>query len=186
MATVHAQPQPLTVEDYRQLPDGGPHYQLIEGDLFMAPAPNRFHQDVLGNLHLLIGNYLRRHPIGSIYVAPFDVYLDEINVMQPDLTYVSNENAEVLADDGVHGAPDLVIEILSPRTAQLDTRSKRVVYARSGVKELWIVEPTMRQIHVYDLVNQPDKAIRIVDEHEVMTSVRFPDLVFNVRDVFAR
>jgi Uma2 family endonuclease len=186
MATVHAQPQPLTAEDYRQLPDGGPNYQLIEGDLFMAPAPNRFHQDVSRNLLIILAHYLNDHPIGTIYHAPFDVYLDDVNVVQPDLTYVSNENAEILTEDGVHGAPDLVIEILSPKTAHLDTKSKRVVYARSGVKELWIVEPTMRQVHVYDLVNQPDKAIRIVDENETLISSRFPDLAINVGDVFMR
>src|SRR5215212_8445354 len=135
-----AQIAPLTVEDYRLLPDGGPRYQLIEGDLYMAPAPNRFHQDISANIFELVRAYVVRHRNGKVYYAPFDVYLDEINVHQPDILFVCNKN-RILTDAGAEGAPDFVVEILSPKTAHLDTKSKRQVYARSGVKEFWIVDP---------------------------------------------
>jgi len=72
--------EPLTVEDYRLLPDAGPRYQLIEGDLYMAPAPNRYHQEISLNITLLLGKYLEKRRIGKLYTAPFDVYFDEINV----------------------------------------------------------------------------------------------------------
>src|ERR1700740_3862150 len=86
----------LTVDDYRALPETGPRYQLIEGDLYMAPAPNRFHQDISRNLEVMLANYLSAHPIGVLYDAPFDVYLTDIDVFQPDLLIVLNENRGIL------------------------------------------------------------------------------------------
>jgi Uma2 family endonuclease len=109
-----AQVAPLTVEDYRQLPEGGPRYQLIEGDLYMAPAPNRYHQDISRNLLVIIENYLLKHPIGTVYDAPFDVFLDDINAHQPDILYVAKKN-KILTYAGAEGAPDFIIEILSPK-----------------------------------------------------------------------
>jgi len=75
---------PLTVENYKLLPETGPRYQLIQGDLYMAPAPNRFHQEISRNLQFELHSYLKRNPIGRLFDAPFDVYLDQINVFQPD------------------------------------------------------------------------------------------------------
>src|SRR5262245_48094282 len=121
---------PLTVEDYRQLPETGPRYQLVEGDLFMAPVPNRYHQDILRNVFFILCSYLKKHPIGVIYSAPFDVFLDEINVHQPDIVFVSKKN-DILTSAGAEGAPDFVVEILSPKTAFLDKGGKLRVNARS-------------------------------------------------------
>jgi Uma2 family endonuclease len=80
---------PLTVAEYKTLPETGPRYQLIEGDLCIVPAPNRFHQDISRNLEVVLANYLSAHPIGVLYGAPFDVYLSEIDVFQPDLLIVA-------------------------------------------------------------------------------------------------
>src|SRR5262249_18851613 len=141
--------RPFTIEDYRQLPEGPPYYQLIEGDLLMSPSPNRFHQDVLGNLHFLIRKYLEKHPVGSVHLAPSDVQLTEINVYQPDLYYVSKARRRVLTSQGAKGAPNLVIEILSPKAAKLDRGIKRRVYARTGVEEMWILDQETKRIDVY-------------------------------------
>src|SRR5580692_7886787 len=91
---------PLTVAEYKNLPETGPRYQLIEGDLYLAPAPNRFHQDISRNLQGAIDRYLEKNPIGIIYNAPFDVYLTNIDVFQPDLVVVLNSNRFILADAG--------------------------------------------------------------------------------------
>jgi Uma2 family endonuclease len=107
---------PLTVEDYRLLPETGPRYQLIEGDLFIAPAPNRFHQNIALNVAVILYNYLAKHPIGSVFTAPFDVYLDEINAVQPDVVFVA-KSSNILTAQGASGAPDFVAEVLSPKTA---------------------------------------------------------------------
>ena len=92
--------EPLTPEDYRVLPDAGPPYQLIEGDLCLMPTPNRYHLDISDNLALVLGKYLEKHPIGKLYTAPFDVYFDEIDVHQPDLVFVSSKNRSVLTYPG--------------------------------------------------------------------------------------
>src|SRR5262245_52678018 len=103
----------LTVEDYRATPDGT-RYQLVEGELhLMSPGPNRFHQDIVLNLGTMLRAYLDRNPVGKVYVSPLDVYLDNYNVVQPDVIFVSNERREILRDDGIHGAPDIAMEVLS-------------------------------------------------------------------------
>src|SRR6202030_4211036 len=94
---------PLTVENYKLLPETGPRYQLIQGDLYMAPAPNRFHQEISRNLQFELHSYL-----------------NEINVFQPDIIIVLNERLGILTEEGAEGAPHLVIEILSPKTRRLD------------------------------------------------------------------
>src|SRR6516162_4167517 len=136
---------PLTVAEYRNLPETGPRYQLIEGDLYMVPAPNRFHQDISRNLEVILANYLSAHPIGVLYDAPFDVYLTDTDVFQPDLLVVLNQNRGILTDAGAEGAPDFVVEVLSSKTRQLDLVNKKRIYARMGVKELWIIDPDQKR-----------------------------------------
>ena len=102
---------PLTVENYKLLPETGPRYQLIQGDLYMAPAPNRFHQEISRNLQFELHSYLKRNPIGKIFDAPFDVYLDEINVFQPDILIVLNERLGILTEEGAEGAPELIRQL---------------------------------------------------------------------------
>ncbi|MEP6956748.1 MAG: Uma2 family endonuclease, partial [Chthoniobacterales bacterium] len=109
----------LTVENYKILPETGPRYQLIEGDLYMAPAPNRYHQEIAVNLEYILRGYIEKNPVGKLYHAPFDVYLDDYNVFQPDVLVVLNEQLSILTDAGAEGAPDFVVEILSPKTARL-------------------------------------------------------------------
>ena len=178
--------EPLTVEDYRLLPDGGPRYQLIEGDLFMAPAPNRYHQDISLNITLILGKYLERHPIGKLYAAPFDVYFDEINVHQPDLVFVSNKNRSILTHAGAEGAPDLVVEILSPKTAELDKKPKRRVFARSGVKEFWIIDPDAKVVHVYHLQKDSEHPAAVYSEKDSFASSQFPGLKIKGATLFKR
>jgi Uma2 family endonuclease len=148
---VQVTPRPLTKYDYWVLPEAGPRYQLINGNLFMAPAPNRFHQDISRSIQFQMMKYLEVKPAGIIYNAPFDVVLTDINVFQPDLAFFSERRQRFLTEKGAEGAPDLVVEILSPTTANLDLDQKRVVYSRAGVDELWIVDPLGEEIRVYHL-----------------------------------
>src|SRR5262245_3040556 len=177
---------PLTVEDYRLLPEAGPRYQLIEGDLYMAPAPNRYHQDISLNITLLLGKYLEKHPIGKLYAAPFDVYFDEINVHQPDLMFVSKRKPSVLTPAWAEVAPDFLVEILSPKTAELDKKPKRRVFARSGVKELWIIDPETKLIQVYYLQKDAERPAASYAEKDAFTSPHFPGLKIKGATVFKR
>lgn len=176
----------ITVEDYRAMPGGPPYYQLIDGELIMSPSPNRYHQVIVGNVFDLLRGYLRHHPIGEVYLAPLDTYLSETDVVQPDVLFVSNANRHLLADDGIHGGPDLVVEVISPWNGQLEKRRKRPLYARSGVKEEWLIDPHLEQIHRYDFLADSAKPVRIVDSDESFETALLPGLVINAVDVFRR
>ena len=175
---------PLTVAEYRNLPETGPRYQLIEGDLCMAPAPNRFHQDISRNLGIILANYLLAHPIGVLYDAPFDVYLTDTDVFQPDLLIVLNENRGILTDAGAEGAPDFVIEILSAKTRQLDLVNKKRVYARMGVKELWIIDPEQKEVAVYRFDQDPAEPVAKLGGQEQISSPLLPSLAIRLSEIF--
>jgi Uma2 family endonuclease len=145
-----------TYGDYAKWPDEE-RWELIDGVPYnMSPAPSRTHQRILGDLHRQIANYL----IGKtceVYIAPFDVRLPKGNekdeqidtVVQPDLVVVCDR--EKLDERGCKGAPDLVIEVLSPYTAGKDMKIKLALYERVGVREYWIVDPVNKTVQVYQL-----------------------------------
>jgi len=139
----------FTYEDFVNFPDDGKRHEIIDGEHYVTPSPNTKHQCVVGSLHLALGNYLETHPIGAIFVAPFDVVFSDLDVVEPDLLYVSRERAGVLTDQNVRGAPDVVVEILSPGTRRIDETIKRKLYERSDVKEYWVVDPELDAIKVY-------------------------------------
>jgi len=176
----------LTVAKYKNLPETGPRYQLIEGDLYVAPAPNRFHQDISRNLLGALDRYLETNPIGILYNAPFDVYLTEIDVFQPDLIVVLNANRFILTEAGAEGSPDFVIEILSPNTRQLDLVNKKRVYARLGVKELWIIDPEAGTVAVHRFDQNPTDPVDIWTESDTANSPLVPGFSMKVASIFRR
>ncbi len=136
------------IKDYKLLPEGSP-YQLIEGELIMTPAPSPFHQIISGNLFEKIRMFAKERNAGIVLYSPIDIYLDDENAYQPDIVFISKGKQEIIKDDGIHGAPDLIIEILSPSTAYYDIKKKYKVYERCGVKEYWIVDPLQKTIEVF-------------------------------------
>ena len=177
---------PLTVTEYKNLPETGPRYQLIEGDLYMAPAPNRFHQDISRNLGVILANYLAAHPIGVLYSAPFDVYLTGTDVFQPDLLIVLNENRRILTDAGAEGAPDFVVEILSAKTRKLDLVNKKRIYVRMGVKELWIIDPDQKEAMLYRFDQDPIEPVAKLSGQEEVNSPLLPGLAIPLPEIFRR
>jgi Uma2 family endonuclease len=176
----------ITAEEYRLLPETGPRYQLIEGELHMAPAPDRYHQDISGNIYFLLRRFLEKHPLGKLYDAPFDVYLGEHDAFQPDLLFVSKARLDILTDTGAEGAPDFVVEILSKRTARLDKSPKKKIYAATGVKELWIVDPWKRTIEVFWLPASAEHPRAVYSEKDTFTSPCFPGLRVSAAEIFQR
>jgi Uma2 family endonuclease len=182
---IASQTRPFTAEDYRQLAPDDWRYQLIEGELVnIAPAPNLFHQTVVSNMIEIIASYLADDPIIRMYVAPTDVYLTDTNVFQPDVLFVRGARKSILKEDGVHGAPDLVVEILSPYTARYDINAKREVYARCGVEELWLIYPKAKRIDVYLLQHDSEKPTRSHQLGDKFTSFFFAGLEFSVDEIF--
>ena len=142
----------LTFEDYLKTPDGE-RYELLDGDLIMAPSPNELHQIICGNLGALLLLYVKQHVLGQVFFAPYDVKLSDTDVVQPDLLFVSNERAGIRTANNIQGAPDLVVEIQSPSTAKRDWNDKRSLYAQHGVTEYWLINPDAHTVIVL-LLNQ--------------------------------
>jgi Uma2 family endonuclease len=145
------EPRPWTYEEWLRLPDDGKRYEIVEGELFVTPAPDEEHQEAVGTFYFLLRSYLEAKPIGKCYVAPFDVKLAEDTVVEPDILFVSKERLDIVTRRGLTAAPDLVVEVLSDTTRRRDLGPKREAYARHGVREYWIVDPDDRCISVYVL-----------------------------------
>jgi Uma2 family endonuclease len=145
----------LTYDDFVLFPDDGQRHELIDGEHYVTPYPNMKHQRVLGNLFLVIASWLETHPVGEAFLSPFDVVFSNIDVVEPDLLYLSNERAaEALTPQHVRGVPELVVEIGSPGTRKRDETIKRRLYERSGVTEYWILDPELDVVRVYRRVGE--------------------------------
>lgn len=143
--------RPLTAEDLRTLPDDGNRYEIIGGQLFVSPSPTSRHQVVLTQLTTWLNLHVIQSELGRVIVAPMDVHLSVNDVVQPDLLVVLNENKEIIRAHGIVGAPDLVVEILSPSTMTADFIRKAKLYALHGVREYWIVDPIGQTVIVQTL-----------------------------------
>ncbi len=143
-------PPRTLLEVFRGLPEGT-LAQLIENEIVMSPAPSDSHQKILNEINFQLLGFVKNHQLGEVRVAPYDVYLDGKNAFQPDIIFVGNESLELIEEDGLHGAPDLVIEVLSPSTAKYDLDEKKDVCERHSVKEYWIVDPETKSTQGYYL-----------------------------------
>jgi len=138
-----------TIEDYSLLEEGAP-FQLINNDLIMSPSPNPLHQIISGRLLQSLLNFLdNTNDDGFLVSAPMDVKLDDDNVFQPDLLYIAKDRKAELVKERIEGAPDLIIEILSPSNAYYDLRQKKDIYEKYGVKEYIIVDPVQENADLY-------------------------------------
>ncbi len=165
--------------------------ELIRGRLFrMSPAPNRSHQEISTNLTGLLWSYFHNKPF-RLYAAPFDVRLpvsrktgNDTTVVQPDLCVICDESK--LDERGCAGAPDLVVEILSPGNNRKEMREKFQVYEEAGVREYWIVNPADRVVFIY-ILNTEGKYIGLapVTDDDPLRAHIFPELVIDLKEVFA-
>ncbi|MDR1702198.1 MAG: Uma2 family endonuclease [Sporomusaceae bacterium] len=179
-----------TYEDYAKL-DADQRYEVINGAIYLMTSPNRKHQRISGNLFRKIGNYLEGKKC-EVYNAPFDVILPKkgetkktaSTIIQPDIFVVCDENK--LDDNSCVGAPDLIIEILSPSSVKLDKIIKRSLYELHGVKEYWLVDPVHQIIDrfYYDEVLKEYKKPESFSRDDVITPMIFPDLPINLAEIF--
>ncbi|MCO5171025.1 MAG: Uma2 family endonuclease [Planctomycetes bacterium] len=173
----------VTADDYRALPEGGPRHQLVDGELIrLTPAPSYRHQALVWELGSRLRGHVRDDALGDVVGAPVDVYLSELDVFQPDVLFVAREHLDRIADDGVHGAPDLVVEVLSPSTRQLDLGAKRKTYARHGVAEYWVVDPEAQAVTVHDL--RAGSPPRTLTGDAPLTSALLPGFALQVGELF--
>lgn len=174
MAT-HIEPL-LTVADLDIMPDDGNRYEVIEGELFASRSPSLTHQSVSGNFFHSIKIYLSGNPIGEIWATPGAIF-SEFSGVIPDLVFVSHtRRGEIASGDRINGAPDLVIEILSPgvENERRDRLAKRQLYGKHGVKEYWIVDFEKRTVEVYVLQGPTLELKSLLSEHDEVTSTVLP------------
>lgn len=173
----------LTYEDYCRMP-AGLRYELVEGDIRMTPSPSVFHQEISKRLGKLLLEWIEGQGLGLVYDAPIDVVLSEHNVVQPDLLYVSRERLGIIKEANIQGAPDLVVEILSPSTAEWDRVTKRRAYERYGVRELWLVDLEGRSIEVATRKGVALEVLQVYPLGTTLSSPILPGFTVDVAQLF--
>ena len=180
-----AEKKKYTEKDYQLLEEGAP-FQLINGDLIMSPAPTSYHQILLGRIFKVIDNFLEQNNLGGLCLfAPIDVVLDEENIFQPDLIYISAERKKELFQDRIMGAPDLIVEILSPSTAYYDLKQKKDFYERYGVKEYLIIDPVRHDAEVYSLIDEKFELQQKEKESGTIHLTTLPGLQIELQKLFS-
>jgi Uma2 family endonuclease len=176
--------KPWAVQDYYSLPEEGVKHQLIQGEIVLSPGPNRKHQKILVNLLFILSQHIRLNQLGEIDPAPFDLELDEHNVLQPDLVFFSKRTLHYLADQGTREGAELVIEILSESTAGRDHHVKPSLYSGVGIYDRWIVDPDSKSLEVYHLDENPNQPTTRLMESDSFESRLFPGLLIGLDQVF--
>ena len=149
MSVLAQKPQTL-VDVYRLLPEGTP-IQVIQNQFYMSPSPNFDHFSISKEIFRNLDAYITLHNLGDVVYAPVDVFLGSTNAVQPDVFFISKENNHLIKKDGIYGAPDLIVEVLSPRNRNADLVKKKALYEQFGVKEYFIVEPADKSVLCYYL-----------------------------------
>lgn len=173
----------ITYDDYLRLPEDG-RYEVLEGDLLMTPSPVTYHQVICTNLLLILGNHIRKELLGRIFVAPYDVVLSKYNVVQPDLIFVSRHREHIIGEKNIQGAPDMVVEVLSPGTRERDEKIKMKIYAKYGILEYWIVDPDNKKVAVYCWSKEGYHRQGSFSETETFTTELLPGLLVQCKDIF--
>jgi len=174
----------LTYEQFRELPSDGKRYELLHGEVHVTPAPTTKHQFILRNLTGSLLRYLNTHPLGELAFAPLDVRLGEDTALQPDLIFVPNSRAEIIREDLIVGAPDLVVEILSASTAAHDRATKLPIYADAGVPEVWLIDSQAKTVEVLKLQGKKYFVETTHAGDQVLASDLFPGWQLPLRDLF--
>ncbi len=173
----------FTYEDYRNTPEDK-RYELLDGELAMTPAPGELHQSVSILLGSKLFQFASENNLGRVYHAPFDVVLSDLDVVQPELLFVSNERRSIITPENVQGAPDLIVEILSASTATRDTTFKRVLYGRHGVGEYWMVDTEEESITALLPGKRGLVVADVYGKGETLTSATLHGFKLNIDEVF--
>lgn len=173
----------MTYADLELLPeDISQRHEIILGELFVSPSPVPNHQRVSGRLQAWLFNHVMEHGLGEVFTAPVDVKLSEYNVVVPDLLFVARDRLDIVGLKAIRGAPDLVVEILSPSTARQDRVRKLALYATHGVREYWLLDPDAKTLQALTLV---DGLYQPIQGDGFPHSQVLPDLTIDLDALFA-
>ena len=180
------QTHPLTFDELCNLPDDGQRHELIAGVPHVSPVPNRAHQEVQRRLGRLLDRATRVEELGRIYFAPVDVRLSPHDIVQPDIRFIRWDRLASYQPGGVvEGAPDLVVEIVSPSSRLQDDGPKKALYARSGVREYWLVDPAAGGLRVFVQNERGDRFGELAPEHGQLHSTVLPIPTIDIAALFA-
>ena len=171
-------------DDIWDAPEDSTRYEVIDGELYVTPAPSWQHQNASAALHGYLWPYVHQRRLGKVISAPIGVVLDAENGIQPDLIYISHERMHIISERGVEGAPDLVVEVLSPSTEARDRGIKLRRYAAAGVPHYWIVAPQTGSLEAYRLGEQGYEAIGVYGPGSVFRPELFPGLAIPIDDLW--
>jgi Uma2 family endonuclease len=178
--------QHWTYAEFERLPVGdGNRYEIIAGELVVSPGPGLPHQEIVGRLHLRLRPFVDAHRLGRVILSAFDVLFAEGDYLVPDLLFVRSERASIVRKRGVEGAPDLVVEIVSPATGFRDRGIKLDRYAHYGVAEYWVIDPRAERIDVYRLLEDAERpAVLTSGTLEWQPVAGGPTLAIDVAELF--
>ncbi len=176
-------PRAATLADLDDTPDDGRRYELISGQIVVSESPGWEHQVVSGHVLRLTDGWVERHDLGEVVPGPVAIVLDEANVVLPDIVYAATANLSNIREGRYHGAPDLIVEVISPTSRNHDAVTKMFRYACCGVPEYWLVDPFARTIQILSLLDGiyvPQKA----NADGRLASVVLPGLTIDPAAIF--
>ena len=171
--------------DIWDVPDDNLRYEVIDGELFMTPAPSWQHQSSLMRLSFLIYGWVSARNLGSVVQAPVGVVLDEENGVQPDLVFIARERFHIISERGVEGPPDLLVEVLSPSTEARDRGVKMRRYAAAGIPHYWLLNPRARALEAYVLGENGYEPAGIHGPGSIFRPALFPGLEIPIETLWA-
>ena len=177
----------LTYDDFLQFPDDGLRHEIIDGVHYVTAAPNLRHQELIGRLHLALGNFLLSHPgIGRVFLSPVDVIFTMHDVVEPDLVFIAGDQRAILTEKNIQGAPAIVVEVVSKSTRSRDERTKKELFDRGGVREYWIVDPDRTRVIVHRRNDAGFTALTplTATDDAVLTSPLLPGFSLSVSGLF--
>ncbi|OQY31680.1 MAG: hypothetical protein B6243_08245 [Anaerolineaceae bacterium 4572_5.2] len=150
----------------------------------MTPAPLTRHQRLLAKLFGYLWDYLKQHPAGELFFAPVDVRMGKLaNPVQPDLLFIAQDRLNIVKEEYINGAPDLVVEALSPGTKRRDRHTKFNLYARAGVKEYWLIDPDTCTLEIYVLRGQAYAPLGAFEANDKVRSEVLENLQIKMQDI---
>ena len=164
----------LTYGDLSKIPPDRNRYELIEGELLVAPAPNTEHERKTFRLARRLADHVEQHDLGEVFIAPYDVVLDPSTVLEPDILFVSKARRSIIKEGCIEGAPDLVVEVVSPSSRMIDGFVKRDRYAEFGVPEYWLLDPFEPRIEVLRLEAGKYRLFASFGPNDTLDSPTFP------------
>jgi Uma2 family endonuclease len=177
----------MTYEEFLALPDDGKHYELIEGELVLNPAPVPRHQWVVANIYFALRMHFENQGGGRAYFSPIDVVLPSENVLEPDIIVLIGDRLSLIGPKNVQGPPNIAVEVLSDGSRRKDEVTKRRLYERYGVDEYWIADPETETVKIYRRAGDTfERAVEIsTDTGGTITSPLLPGFALDVNKVFA-